>query len=38
LVFVVIITYGFIRPEEQHMERGFGPACLDLKKRVQRWL
>jgi protein-S-isoprenylcysteine O-methyltransferase Ste14 len=38
VIFVVIITYRFIRPEEQHMERAFGTAYLDLKRRVRRWL
>jgi protein-S-isoprenylcysteine O-methyltransferase Ste14 len=38
VLFVLIITFRFIRFEEQHMERAFGADYLDMKKRVRRWL
>jgi protein-S-isoprenylcysteine O-methyltransferase Ste14 len=38
VTFIFIITYRFIRPEEEHMERAFGPSYRELKKRVRRWL
>jgi protein-S-isoprenylcysteine O-methyltransferase Ste14 len=36
--FVVLITYLFILPEEGHMERTFGEAYLERKRRVRRWI
>ena len=38
VVFVAVITWRFILPEEAHMERAFGEEYLALKRRVRRWL
>ncbi len=38
VAFPIIITLRFIRAEEAQMERTFGPAFLDYKQRVRRWL
>jgi protein-S-isoprenylcysteine O-methyltransferase Ste14 len=37
-LFVLLITYLFVLPEEGHMEKTFGASYLDFKKRVRRWL
>lgn len=34
----VIIRFGVIRHEENHLEANFGEAYLDFKRRVRRWL
>jgi protein-S-isoprenylcysteine O-methyltransferase Ste14 len=38
LLFIVIVTHRFIRPEEAQMERTFGASYMEWKKRVRRWL
>jgi protein-S-isoprenylcysteine O-methyltransferase Ste14 len=37
-LYVAIIHFRFILPEEAHMESAFGEQYLELKKRVRRWL
>jgi protein-S-isoprenylcysteine O-methyltransferase Ste14 len=37
-LYVAIIHFRFILPEEAHMERAFGEEYLALKRRVRRWL
>jgi protein-S-isoprenylcysteine O-methyltransferase Ste14 len=34
----IILTYRFIRPEEEQMRRTFGKRYEDLTQRVRRWL
>jgi protein-S-isoprenylcysteine O-methyltransferase Ste14 len=36
--FAVLMTFLFILPEEQHLERAFGDSYLERKRRVRRWL
>ena len=33
-----LLTHAFIRPEEQAMERTFGDAFREYKRRVRRWI
>ena len=35
---LLIMRYGVIAREERYLERKFGSAYLDYKKRVRRWL
>ncbi len=37
-LFVAIITWQYILPEEAHMERALGAPYLELKRKVRRWL
>jgi protein-S-isoprenylcysteine O-methyltransferase Ste14 len=37
-VFVVLVTWLAILPEERHLERRFGQAYLDYKAKSRRWL
>ncbi len=37
-MFLVIIQKRFIEGEERFLEAAFGPAYLDYKRRVRRWL
>jgi len=35
---LVVVTWGVILREERYLERRFGAAYLDYKRRVRRWL
>jgi protein-S-isoprenylcysteine O-methyltransferase Ste14 len=37
-VFAALITWLAILPEERHLERRFGQAYLDYKKKSRRWI
>jgi protein-S-isoprenylcysteine O-methyltransferase Ste14 len=37
-VFVALVTWLAILPEERHLERRFGQAYLDYKKKSRRWI
>jgi protein-S-isoprenylcysteine O-methyltransferase Ste14 len=37
-VFVALMTYLFVLPEEGHLEKTFGAPYLDFKTRTRRWL
>ena len=37
-LFVLFITFGFIRHEERVMEEAFGDEYVSYKRRVRRWL
>ena len=37
-VFVVVITFRFIVPEERDMERQFGEKYMEYRRRVRRWI
>jgi protein-S-isoprenylcysteine O-methyltransferase Ste14 len=36
--FYLVIRYGVVAREEAYLERKFGPAYLDYKARVRRWI
>ncbi len=36
--FYLVIRYGVVAREEAYLERTFGPAYLDYKGRVRRWI
>jgi protein-S-isoprenylcysteine O-methyltransferase Ste14 len=38
LPLAILVRYGVVAREEAYLERRFGDAYLDCKRRVQRWL
>jgi protein-S-isoprenylcysteine O-methyltransferase Ste14 len=38
VAFVILVDAVFIRVEERNLERSFGPAWMQYKRRVRRWI